>query len=229
MDCSSDQILYCRAVWLTANPQTGGKPVGYVPESGQRKPSSLPAVKRQAASASQVKTEPDEKDVKFAELLKRLAPTSDRTTPAEDRADQPLSNDQTLGVAMEVDIPDVAVKRETAAVSETAEGKEESLKHGDRNLEDIKPNDLEPAGLKPNALKHDDVKQESKLARFPRAPQKVSLEEVVDEDSGRPGETSPYFTSAADTYVTMPFIPRPARRASRHLMEQFIAEEASCG
>lgn len=81
--------------------QTGGKPVGYVPESGQRKPSSLPASKKQV----QVKTEPDEKDVQFAAVIQRLIATQDNVEPNHEQEEQqqPLTNNETLAVAMDVD------------------------------------------------------------------------------------------------------------------------------
>ncbi|KAJ9152179.1 hypothetical protein NKR19_g4666 [Coniochaeta hoffmannii] len=80
---------------------TGGKPVGYVPESGQRKPSSLPASKKQV----QVKTEPDEKDVQFAAVIQRLIATQDNVEPNHEQEEQqqPLTNNETLAVAMDVD------------------------------------------------------------------------------------------------------------------------------
>jgi hypothetical protein len=91
--------------------QTGGKPVGYVPESGQRKPSSLPVAKRDVLSPTQVKSEPEEKDVQFAAVIQRLVASQEHASPDPEQkhTDQPLTNDQTLAVAMDVD---VLVKRE---------------------------------------------------------------------------------------------------------------------
>lgn len=199
--------------------QTGGKPVGYIPEAGQRKPSSLPVAKRQALSAGQVKTEPDQKDVQFAELLKRLVPTNGDPTPAEDHKDQPLGNNQTLAVAMQVDSPVGIVKRETVDAKMPIETvKHESDGQEDVNMkESLEQEDATPQDLRPEDMEQDDVKQEQKpTVPLSAATQEVPQSEHLDDkmkktdtsahDTDPPGQTSPYFISAADTYVTMPLM-----------------------
>jgi hypothetical protein len=168
-----------------------------------------------------VKTEPAEKDVQFAAILKRLVATKDHTTAAEDHAGQPLSNDQTLAVAMQFDTPEGAVKHEIMDADMPAEaakyqsvgqehGMEESL-----DQEDTGPKDLEQ---EPNpAPPFPEAKQET--------PQNVQLDEEADmdtsvRDTSPTGQTSPYFTSAADTYVTMPLIHTQTEPMIEHSMEQ---------
>ncbi|OIW34020.1 hypothetical protein CONLIGDRAFT_205965 [Coniochaeta ligniaria NRRL 30616] len=206
---------------------TGGKPVGYVPESGQRKPSSLPVAKGQVASASQVKTEPDEKDVQFAEVLKRLVAANSSTTTAENHKYQPLTNDQTIAVAMQVDMPEVVVKREIMHMPAETAKHESSRQEG-----------AMAGSLMPEDSQQHNVKQEDKPTMpFPVASQAVLQNKQLDQDVGMdtsddgissPTLTSPYFTSAADTYVTMPLIHTEARPVTKHSMKRFMADEASC-
>lgn len=107
--------------------------------------------KIQAISPAPVKSEPEEKDVQFAAVIQRLAAGQDHACPnaaREQHANQPLTNDQTLAVAMDVD---ALVKREEMDVEMTGEigkhetGTRDAAKHGTPECEDPKQEPLPSA------------------------------------------------------------------------------------
>lgn len=175
--------------------QTGGKPVGYVPESGQRKPSSLRVANGQAISPTQIKTEPEEKDVQFAAAIQRLAATQDHACPDAARGEQqhvnqPLTNDQTLAVAMDLDADVMQEEADVDMMGGTGKhetGTRDEAKHGS-------PEPEEPKQKCPPSVVFCEAPQE--------APQNVRTDEDVDADAGEnittpPAQTSPYFAAFA--------------------------------
>jgi hypothetical protein len=129
--------------------QIGGKPVGYVPASGQRKPSSLSTV----ATQVKVKAEPGADDVKFSAAIQRLAATQGtqndtNTEPSLECPQQPLMNDQTLAVAMDVD---ALVKEETMDIDGPAA---EVVK------QDVSMDEEAKEGASTSAVNKDDEQQE---------------------------------------------------------------------
>ena len=193
--------------------QTGGKPVGYVPESGQRKPSSLPAVKRQA----QVKAEPEEQDVKFAAVIQRLVATHDDTgTGYKQEEQQPLTNNETLAASMDVDELVKLEAREVACM--LSENKVQDIMNADVKPED--PNsDVKQRGLKQEYPQQEHHPSATASAAPLEAPQKEQTDGDTDMDTGAdvttpPTQTSPYFASTPEVSGKTLLNPMPAGPAT---------------
>ena len=177
----------------------GGKPVGYVPEFGQRKPSTLKRVREEEGSF-EVKPEPEERDIQFARLIEQTmqAKGDDEVGDEKKEKKQPLTNDLTLAVAMDVD----ALVREKEKVEELA---------GVARLEDLtrnhvkaEPEEPEERGVKRDATPPAQVfavQQEGHNVQRDEAA-KEDTKTVANESSSPPAQTSPYPVSAVDNTAT---------------------------
>lgn len=117
--------------------------MGYVPASGRRKPSTLRDA-REEEGGVEVKPEPGEGDIQFARLIGRTvqAEGGEEEVGGEEKkkkeeCQQPLTNDLTLAVAMDVD---AMIRKEKEEVEELAG----AVRLEDPTREDVKADPDEP-------------------------------------------------------------------------------------